>query len=287
MRTASPGLLRPGRRHLVTPTNARALPPAAAPIALLPLGEVADDELRFVDELMGAAFGADTLVLDAVESPPQAYSVPRAQFDADLLLEVIFARFPERCLRVVGVTQADLYVSGRTFVFGYAHLSDGVAVYSSARFREPFYGRRQDVGRHRARVSRALIHELGHTFGNPHCNDSRCVMHPVTHVETLDALAPWYCAECQRKVHTGLLVAPWSARGRWERGMSFLRRRQFSQAAAAFEHAVRCAPGEARYYNDLGVARLSAGDRDGARAAFQRAAELGFTPEHSSEAQMC
>jgi archaemetzincin len=276
MRIATPGLLlKPGRRHSLQP-GSRSLPPAAAPIALLPLGEVGEDELRFVDELMGAAFGADTLVLDAMETPRHAYSVPRAQYDADVLLDELFARFPERSLRVVGVTQADLYVAGRTFVFGYAHLSDGVAVYSSARFREEFYGRKRDLGRQRLRVSRALIHELGHTFGNPHCIDPNCVMHPVTHVETLDALAPWYCANCHARVRGGLDVAPWSARGRWERGMTYLRRREFARATELLEHAVRCAPNEPRYHNDLGVARLSAGDREGARAAFRRAAELGF-----------
>src|SRR5262249_24879960 len=109
-------------------------------------GEVPADELSFLDALLGAAFGADTLLLEAVETPRHAYSVTRAQHDADVLLDELFARLPERCLRVVGVTQADLYVVGRTFVFGYAHLSDGVAVYSSARFREEFYGRRRDRG---------------------------------------------------------------------------------------------------------------------------------------------
>jgi archaemetzincin len=288
MRIVSPGCLKPGRRHLSQPAPPWALPPAAAPIAILPMGEVATDELRFLDELMGAAFGADTLVLDPMETPSHAYSVPRAQYDADLLLDDLFARFPERCLRIVGVTQADLYVSGRTFVFGYAHLADGLAIYSTARFREEFYGRRRDVGRQRARVCRAVIHEIGHTFGNPHCQDAACVMHPVTHVETLDALAPWYCADCHARVRGGLDVAPWSGRGRWERGMSLLRRRQFARAAASFEHAVRCAPNEGRYYNDLGVALLQAGDRDGARRAFCRATDLGYRrPEvaASSEAQ--
>src|SRR6476469_7685697 len=132
MRTAAPGCLKPGRRPVSRPSPPWALPPAAAPIAILPLGDVATDELRFLDELMGAAFGADKLVLDAMETPSHAYSVPRAQYDADVLLDDLFARFPERCLRVVGVTQADLYVTGRTFVFGYAHLADGVAVYSPA-----------------------------------------------------------------------------------------------------------------------------------------------------------
>jgi archaemetzincin len=272
-------ILRSQGRYLAQPTHARGLPHAAAPIALQPFGEVAAEELRFVDELMGAAYGADTLVLAAVEAPRHAYSIARAQYDADLLLEELFARLPDRCLRIIGVTQADLYVTGRTFVFGYAHLTDGLALYSSARFREEFYGRRRDLGRHRARICRALIHELGHTFGNPHCHEASCVMHAVTHIETLDALAPWYCDGCHARVRQSLAVAPWSARGRWERGMALLRRHDFTRAADWLEHAARCAPTEARFWNDLGVALLAAGDRERSRAAFRRAVELGAGQE--------
>jgi archaemetzincin len=273
------GLIKPQGRTFSQPTHSRGLPPAAAPIAILPFGEVPDDELRFVDELMGAAFGADTLLLEPIETPRYAYSMARAQYDADQLLEELFVRLPERCQRIVGVTQADLYVSGRTFVFGYAHLTDGIAMYSSARFREEFYGRRRDVGRHRARICRALIHEIGHTFGNPHCNDTACVMHPVTHIETLDSLAPWYCQSCHSRVRRGLSIAPWSARGRWERGMAHLRRRDYAHAAEWIEHAVRCAPAEPRFWNDLGVAFLAAGDRERSRDAFRQAAELGYRQE--------
>jgi archaemetzincin len=266
-------LLRPGRRRR----------PAAAPVAVQPLGEVDADELSFLDQLLGAAFGADTLVLAPVEAPRHAYSVPRAQYDADRVLDDLFAQLPERCLRLVGVTQADLFVAGRTFVFGYAHLSDGVALYSTARFREQYYGRRSDVGRQRRRACRAVVHELGHTFGNAHCEDARCVMHTVTYVETLDALAPWYCPRCGERVSDGLAVAPWSARGRWERGMALFRRGRYADAVATLEQAVRTAPLEPRLYNDLGVARLAGGDRDGAREAFRRAQELTDGAARSAE----
>jgi archaemetzincin len=272
-------LLRPGPRHRGRPSHAPGLPPAAAPFAIQPLGVVAPEELRFLDEILGAAFGADTLLLPPATAPPSAFAPGRAQFDADVLLEELFARLPERCMRIIGVTESDLFVVGRTFVFGYAHLADGVALFSTARFREEVYGRRRDAGLLRARVSRAVVHEIGHTFGNPHCDDLRCVMRPVTHLPTLDALSPWFCRGCRVRVRDGLAVPPWSGRGRWERGLSHLRRREFARAAQLLDHAVAAAPLEARYHNDLGVARLGSGDRDGARAAFRRAAELGAEAE--------
>jgi archaemetzincin len=240
----------------------------------LPFGAVAPEALHFLDELLPATLGAATLHLPPVALPEQALSAPRAQYDADVLLDELYARAPDRCLRILGVAEVDLYVTGRTFVFGYAHLSDGMAVFSLARLRESFYGRAPQLAPLHLRIGRAVLHEMGHTFGNPHCEES-CVMHAVTQIETLDALPPGFCRSCQLRVEAGLRIEPWSALGRWQRGMAHLRRREFARAVEALEHAVRSAPREPRYLHDLGAARLALGDRAGARAALRRAVELG------------
>jgi archaemetzincin len=245
----------------------------------MPFGEVAPAELDFLDELVGVAFGAPVMRLEPAPLPATAFAPLRAQYDADLLLDELYARLPDRCLRILGVTEVDLFVPGRTFVFGYAHLSDGMAVFSLGRLRETFYGREPDPVRLRMRVCRAVVHELGHTFGNPHCQD-HCVMHSVTQVETLDALTPGFCHSCRARAEEALRVAPGSAAGRWARGMAHLRRRDLARAVEALEQAVRSAPREARYHHDLGTARLLAGDHEGARAALRRAVELGGDARH-------
>lgn len=247
---------------------------AAAPIAVQPLGDVPRDQLRLLERVLFDAFGAATVVLRPAPLPQRAWSAARGQHDADLLLDELFARLPERCLRIVGVTDADVFIAGRTFVFGYAHLTDGMALYSVRRLHEPFYGRPERADLVPERVLRAVVHEVGHTFGAPHCDDAACVMRTVSHVETLDALAPRYCADCLARVRDGLGVAPWSARGRWERGLAWLRRRDYARAVQSLEHAVRSAPQEPTYHHDLGIARLAAGDHDGARGAFRRSLEL-------------
>jgi archaemetzincin len=232
----------------------------AAPIAVQPLGAVSGHELRRVTRILAGDFNARTLVLDPLPLPASAFAHERAQFDADVVLEELFTRLPERCLRIVGVTEQDLFVAGRTFVFGYAHLTDGMALYSVTRLRAEFYGRAPDGALLDQRVRRALVHELGHTFGAPHCDDERCAMHTVTQVDTLDALAPAYCAACGARVQSGLGVPPWSARGRWERGMALYRRRLYARAAVELEHAVRCAPFEARYREAFDSALRAAHD---------------------------
>jgi archaemetzincin len=223
-----------------------------------PYGRVAPVELSLVESILDAYFGAVAVVLPPLPLPGGAFAGERGQHDADHLLDDLFARLPERCLRVVGITEVDLFINGRTFVFGYAHLSDGTALVSLARLRESFYRRRDDRDRLRARLERALVHEVGHTFGNPHCDDQRCVMHAVSHVETLDALAPDYCAACASRVAAGLAIAPWSAHGRWARGLAHLRRRSFARAVAVLEQAARSAPRDVRLAGDLARARLQA-----------------------------
>ena len=247
---------------------------AAAPIAIQPLGEVPADQVAVLETILSRSFSASTVVLRPVVLPTGAWDPLRRQFDADVLLDVLFQRLPERCLRVVGVTEGDLFIQGRTFVFGYAHLADGMALYSTHRLRETFYARRERPPLLAQRVLRAVVHELGHTFGVPHCDDESCVMHAVSHVETLDALPARYCSDCRPRVREGLVVEPWSARGRWERGLAFARRRLWGHAIAQLEHAARSAPLEPRFHHDLGIARLGAGDPDGARQALRRAAEL-------------
>jgi archaemetzincin len=256
---------------------------AAAPIAVQPLGEVAVDQVSLLERIFERAFAAPTVVLPSLRLPESAFVRERGQWDADQLLEMLFARLPERCLRVVGVTEADLFIQGRTFVFGYAHLADGMALYSVHRLRESFYGRLEDPRRTRTRVLRAVVHELGHTFGAPHCREA-CVMRSVSHVESLDELPASYCGGCRARVREGLTVEPWSVRGRFERASAFARRGEWPRCAAELEHAARCAPREPRLHRELAMARLAAGDRDGARAALRQAIEIEAAPAHDARA---
>jgi archaemetzincin len=246
---------------------------AAAPIAVQPFGEVSSTPLEHVRRLIARELGASSVILPPREVPRRSYSPERGQHDAEVLLDELFDALPERCLRVIGVTEADLFIGGRTFVFGYAHLSDGMALCSLARLRESYYGRVPDDARLEARLRRAVVHELGHTFGVPHCEDN-CVMHSVTHVESLDDLTAEYCELCRVRVERGLLIEPWSAHGRRERGLSWLRRGRPGRAAELLEHAIRCAPLEPALHHDLASARLATGDRAGAKLALRRAIEL-------------
>jgi archaemetzincin len=268
------------RRRFYVPPAMRATRRAPGPVALQPLGPVPATELKFLEEVVAALLGARSIVLPALEMPPACWDASRRQFDADRLLDLLFARLPDAAMRVMGVLDSDMFAAGRTFVFGYAHLRDGVGVYSLARLREDWYGRAADEPKLRDRTWRAVAHELGHTFGNPHCEAAECVMRAVSHIESLDALSPSFCESCLKRVRRGVMVGPSSAEGRFQRAGALLRRRFPARAVAAYREATEKAPLEARYFNDLGVALLAVAERVEARRSFLKAAELAADFPH-------
>jgi archaemetzincin len=94
------------------------------------------------------------------------------------------------------VTEADLAIPTLTFVFGQAQLDGQVAVLSLARLRQEFYGLPSDETLLRERVTKEVLHELGHTFGLTHCAESKCVMSLATHIGLVDNKEERYCTHC-------------------------------------------------------------------------------------------
>lgn len=100
--------------------------------------------------------------------------------------------------RRLGVTALDLYVPVLTFVFGEAQIPGRCAVISAHRLREEFYGLPPNAKLLRERLTKAALHELGHTFGLQHCSNWQCVMASTHAVERLDLKAAAFCRACRR-----------------------------------------------------------------------------------------
>jgi len=213
--------------------------------------------------------------------PLTSYHAERMQFDADTLLDSLFDRLALDVSRIVGVTEVDLFAEGRNFVFGYAHMRDRVAIFSSRRLRDSFWGRPENLYAFRQRIDKALIHELGHTFHAPHCGEARCVMRQVEHLWQLDELAPELCASCEERISVVAARGVATPEGLFELAGSFMRRRRFARAVSAYGAACALDPGNPHYANDLGVALLAVGEKVAAARTFQRAIELAPELPHA------
>jgi archaemetzincin len=264
----------PSPETFTIPQEMRASGPAAGPIDVVPLGGLRQAELDLACQVVTEVYGARCRLHEPVVPPPAAWVRPRAQLDADALLGFLVDHFPEDSSRLIAITDQDMFAAGRPYVFGYGHLRDRVAVVSMHRMEERYYGRRPRAPLEMTRLYKALVHELGHTAGNPHCSAPGCVMREVADLSVLDGLTGLYCPECMRRTRCELRVAPLAPEAQFSLGGALLRRRSFDRAVMVLARAANGDPRNAIYQNDLGVALLRRGDRRGALAAFQRARRL-------------
>lgn len=127
-----------------------------------------------------------------------AFDISRNQFSSTLLLSALNEKFPANADKILGITSVDLFVPVLTYVFGEAQLDGKSAIVSTHRLSESFYGLDENIQLTKARIIKEAIHELGHTFGLPHCRDYLCVMHSSTGVEEIDLKTKRFCSTCEK-----------------------------------------------------------------------------------------
>ncbi|MBK9061652.1 MAG: peptidase M54 [Acidobacteria bacterium] len=131
------------------------------------------------------------------ERPEDAFDARRGQHSSTRILAWLKDRH-EGAHRVLGVTDADLFIPILTFVFGEAQLSGRAAVVSTARLGDtPLIP--GEAARIALRLQKEAVHELGHTFGLLHCADARCAMARSPSLRHVDAKSPVLCRACRAR----------------------------------------------------------------------------------------
>jgi len=134
------------------------------------------------------------------------YDRDRNQHDAQQILDRMQDTLTRR-YEITGplllITPRDLYVNGCDFVFGLARPSSSVAVVSTARLRNDYYGRVPDDTDLVDRAAKEGAHELGHLLGLGHCTDPECVMFRPRTLDELDRKRKVLCPACREA------LGPW------------------------------------------------------------------------------
>lgn len=124
-------------------------------------------------------------------------------------------RLPPDAVCYLAITMADLYPEESwNFVFGQASLSEGVGVYSMARYFPQFWGQKESADTYHLSLRRSckvLAHEVGHTFGLAHCVYYRCAMSGSNSLEESDRRPLHLCPICLKKLQ-------------WNRGFDIIKR---------------------------------------------------------------
>ena len=128
------------------------------------------------------------------------YSSERHQYHSTLILSHLLKHLPDDGMRIVGITDVDIYIPILTYLFGEAQLHGQGALVSTHRLDTRFYGLPENKPLLYQRIVKEILHELGHTFGLVHCVDYRCVMHSSTYVEDIDLKSSRFCKDCWEKL---------------------------------------------------------------------------------------
>jgi len=160
-----------------------------------PVGDQDVTVLDRVAEEIEAAFDLPVLKLKSLRLPEYALNASRGQYHSTKILRALLSHVPHDALRMLGVTDVDLFVPRLNFVFGEAALDGRVAVISLYRLRPEFYGEPPDEDIFLRRAVKEAIHELGHTFGLKHCPNPKCVMYFSNNIKDTDRKAARFHGE--------------------------------------------------------------------------------------------
>jgi len=177
-------------------------------VTILPVGKIDGKVLSALKEGLSKVLQGYSIVTSSgfLEIPKEAYNPLRRQYLSTHILREILS-YAEKSqnifgshVKVLGVTEADLYVAGLNFVFGEAQCPGKAAVISLCRLKPEFYGEPPNERLFYGRAVKEAVHELGHTFGLGHCPTPSCVMHFSLHIGMTDLKGPAFCSSCLQTI---------------------------------------------------------------------------------------
>jgi archaemetzincin len=163
---------------------------------LVSVGTVPDRVWEWITKAAAEWFPMPIQRLPALAIPELAYDSKRNQYQSVEIMKMLSEHAPQNGSRILGITDVDLSIPMLSFLFGQAQLDGPVALVSLCRLHQEFYGLPGQDELLRERLSKEVLHEMGHTFGLVHCSEQSCAMSLSTHIGMVDGKAERYCSRC-------------------------------------------------------------------------------------------
>lgn len=141
-------------------------------------------------------FGFQTEIKSLLQNVNFAYNLTRNQYHSTAILEKLASLSPSQTIKVVAITNVDLFIPILTHVYGEAQLAGKACIVSTFRLQEGLSI--ADIEKEfESRVVKETLHELGHTFNLRHCRDNSCIMHYCRSIRDVDRKSDQLCRYCK------------------------------------------------------------------------------------------
>ncbi|MBF0234692.1 MAG: archaemetzincin family Zn-dependent metalloprotease [Desulfamplus sp.] len=147
-----------------------------------------------ISEAVGDFFGYPVKVSPLLQNIDFAFNSDRNQYNSTIILASLADLAPERCLKILAITDKDLFIPILTHVYGEAQLNGIACIVSINRLNTDLQLSKKKVFE---RIIKESIHELGHTFNLRHCKDHSCIMHYCRSLDDVDLKSNQYCRYCE------------------------------------------------------------------------------------------
>jgi len=169
---------------------------ASSIIVLTSISDGQESYLESVGLEISRLFGYPTVAMPLLDSIDFAYNTQRDQYHSTAILTRLAELAPPDALKILAVTDRDLYIPILTHVYGEAQLGGRACIVSTHRLNEGISAG-GDPERLRCRLMKEAVHELGHTFNLKHCPETRCIMHYCRKIEHVDRKSQAFCRYCR------------------------------------------------------------------------------------------
>ena len=170
------------------------------------MGNVPNDILLGIKTELEAYLNVKCRIMGRLQIPKESLNQWRKQYDAEKVMTILSdsseAKFIDKNIPSLMITDKDLYYGGLNFVFGLEDPAKSSAIVSISRLRPEFYDEPANVNLLKERIIKEVIHEMGHYMGLDHCHRQTCVMRFSPSISDVDEKKKRFCDDCRIKLLT-------------------------------------------------------------------------------------
>jgi archaemetzincin len=166
-------------------------------IAILALDDIEAFVLKHLSAVLNRTFPFQFVVNPAEEFhavvPLPLYG---GRYHSTEVLKILSPMVPTNALKLLALSERDLYSPIFAAYFGEALLGGPCALISLHRLRQEYYDLAPDRALFLSRCEKVATHEMAHTFGLVHCRDKNCIMYSAHNIVEVDTRSSFFCPDC-------------------------------------------------------------------------------------------